>query len=219
MRPPTGNKISQKSHGATRAVDYSDEPDPYVYAPEDCTFDSFRQRGSGKLDAGLCLRVTGKNGLHQFGHLEKTYLTGGRAKKGQRIAKMGYTGFTDPDNVPAGRHLHYWLRRPNGTYVYPPSVQTEPFGGYPSAPKPKMPAVGSRIQLIPTDSRTTFKAGTTTPAGTIKVTDNSFVYVVRGYDKQYPNRIIINSASGGGHGVALALYLTNGTLITGWKTV
>lgn len=84
-------------------------------------------------------------------------------------------------------------------------------------PRPKMPKVGSRIQLIPRDTRTTFKAGTTTVRGHIKVTDNSFVYFVRGYDSKYPGRIIINTASGGGNGVALALYYTNGQRIAGWK--
>jgi hypothetical protein len=91
----------------------------------------------------------------------------------------------------------------------------------PKAPKPslKMPAVGSHIQLIPKQTRTTFKNGTTTVAGHIKVTDNSFIYQVRGYDKKYPYRILINSKSGGGNGVALALYYTNGAIIDGWKRV
>jgi hypothetical protein len=81
----------------------------------------------------------------------------------------------------------------------------------------KMPPIGSTIQLIPKDVRTTFRAGTTTQAGQIRVTDNSFKYLVRGYDPKYPNRIIINSASAGGNGVALALYYTNGQRIPGWK--
>lgn len=209
MRPPTGNRITQGSHGATKAIDYSDEPDPYIYAPEDCTFESFQQRGSGVLDAGLCLRVVGKNGLHQFAHLEKTYFTGGKAKKGQRLAKMGFTGYTQPDNVPAGRHLHYWLRRPNGTYVYPPSVQTEPFGG---VPQTKMPPIGSSVQF--TVPRTAFVAGTTTVKGTLPPDTR----LVRGYDPRYLNRIIVNSASVG-DGVAVALYYQDGKLIPGWEVV
>lgn len=87
-----------------------------------------------------------------------------------------------------------------------------------SAPS-NMPAVGSKIQLIPKDTRTTFKAGTTTKAGSINVKDNTYVYQVRGYDSKYPGRIIINSASAGGNGVALALYYTDGKLIPGWKRV
>lgn len=86
-------------------------------------------------------------------------------------------------------------------------------------PTPKMPPVGSKVQLIPVDTRTTYRAGTTTMAGKIHVTDNTFVYTVRGYDLNYPGRILINSASAGGDGVALALYYTNGQVVPGWKVI
>lgn len=87
-------------------------------------------------------------------------------------------------------------------------------------PKPAytLPPVGSKIQLIPTQTRTTFKAGTANVAGSIKVTDNSFVYIIRGYDHAFKNRVLINSASAGGNGVSLALYYLNGTKIDGWRT-
>lgn len=84
---------------------------------------------------------------------------------------------------------------------------------------PAMPPVGSWIQLIPRDTRTTFRAGTTATAGRINVTDNTFRYLVRGYDSKFPGRILINSASAGGNGVALALYYTNGVAIPGWRRV
>ena len=86
-------------------------------------------------------------------------------------------------------------------------------------PAIKMPPVGSKIQLIPKDTRNTYKAGTTKKAGTIRVTDNTFIYTVRGYDPVYGGRIIINSASAGGDGVALALFYTNGQIIPGWRKV
>jgi hypothetical protein len=82
-----------------------------------------------------------------------------------------------------------------------------------------MPAVGSKIQLIPRDTRTTFKNGTQTKAGSLSVTDNTFIYTIRAYDRKYSNRILINSRSAGGNGVALALYYTNGTRINGWKQI
>lgn len=87
----------------------------------------------------------------------------------------------------------------------------------PKAAKPvlKMPAVGSKI-VLNTVSRTTYKAGTTRVAGKISNPKN-WVYTVRGYDPVYANRVIINTASGGGNGVALALYYTNGKRIEGWK--
>lgn len=84
-------------------------------------------------------------------------------------------------------------------------------------PKPSLPPVGSRIQLVAPQTRTTWRVGTAQQAGTIKVTDNTFVYIVRGYDSKYPGRIIINSASAGGDGVGLALYYLNGSRVDGWK--
>lgn len=87
------------------------------------------------------------------------------------------------------------------------------------ADTPKLPPLGSHVQLIPTQTRTTWKLGTASPAGSIKVTDNSFVYEVRGYDSKYPGRAIINSASAGGNGVGLALYYVSGALVDGWKVV
>lgn len=89
----------------------------------------------------------------------------------------------------------------------------------PAPPVSGMPPIGSRIHLIAPQTRTTWVVGTANKAGTIRVTDNSFTYLVRGYDSKYPGRIIINSASGGGDGVGLALYLLNGSLIEGWIRV
>lgn len=86
-------------------------------------------------------------------------------------------------------------------------------------PPSKMPPIGSRIKLIPVQTRNTFKAGTTQIAGGIRVTDQSFIYVVRGYDPKFPYRILINSKSAGGDGVALALYYTNGSVISGWQKI
>lgn len=85
--------------------------------------------------------------------------------------------------------------------------------------KYNMPSVGSKIKLAKGITRTTFVAGTTKVAGKIYVKDNTYIYTVRGYDPVYKNRIIINSASGGGNGVALALYYINGNKIDGWSKV
>lgn len=91
----------------------------------------------------------------------------------------------------------------------------------PKAAKPTtlMPAIGSSIRLQAGINRTTFRAGTTKVAGVIRPTDNSFVYLVRGYDPVYGGRILINSASAGGNGTALALYYTNGNKVEGWSVV
>lgn len=107
-------------------------------------------------------------------------------------------------------HYRGWSTHVNGIQVIKYQPPTHNFN---------MPPVGSRIQLLPVDTRTTFKAGTTTQAGTIRVNANDFIYVVRGYDSKYPNRIIINSASAGGNGVSLALYYLNGAIIPKWRRV
>lgn len=109
--------------------------------------------------------------------------------------------------------VHYlgWSETLNGVRVI----------DYVPDPKPAfdLPQVGTKIQLLPTDLRTTFKAGTANEAGKIQVKDQTFIYVVRGHDPNYKNRILINSASAGGNGVSLALYYLNGTIIPGWKRV
>lgn len=125
MRPPTGNPITQTMHGQYNAVDYAYIPDIYVYAPEDLSWYAYIPNAG---DAGNNLQMTGATGRHGFCHLEEIYLTPGQgAKKGEKIAKMGYTGRTDPVG-PEGRHLHWVIFTKDG-YVYPPDLITEPFGG------------------------------------------------------------------------------------------
>lgn len=86
-------------------------------------------------------------------------------------------------------------------------------------PSNQMPPVGSSIQILKGVTRTTFRAGTTKVAGHIYATDNTYIYTVRGYDPVYGGRVLINSASAGGNGVALALYYTNGVRVDGWKQI
>lgn len=105
-----------------------------------------------------------------------------------------------------------WSEDINGVRVVQP-VAT------PSQPVSKLPPVGSSIQLIAPQTRTTWRVGTANAVGSIKVTDNSFKYVIRGYDSLYPGRAIINSASGGGNGVGLALFYLNGSRVDGWKSI
>lgn len=108
-----------------------------------------------------------------------------------------------------------WSEDINGVRVVQPEANPAPAPNQPHG----LPAVGSQIQLIAPQSRTTWKVGTATQAGTIHVTDNTFIYTVRGYDSKYPGRVVINSASAGGNGVGLALYYNTGALIEGWKQV
>jgi len=127
------------------------------------------------------------------------------------VTKYGVKCFKTIEEVENYIHCKFvgWTEDIDGVRVCEPAP----------TPKFKMPRLGSEIQLLPKDTRTTFKNGTTTVAGHIDVTDNTFLYKVRGYDKRYKNRIIINSKSAGGNGVALALYYTNGKKIAGWKQI
>lgn len=124
MRHPTPNDISQRIHGPYNAVDYRSSPDVYVYAPEDMSWHAYLKDAG---PAGNNLQMNGASGRHGFCHLEEIYVSPRQSvRKGQRIAKMGYTGLVIPAG-PAGRHLHWVIRRTNGTYVYPPSLINEPF--------------------------------------------------------------------------------------------
>lgn len=125
MRPITANSITQTEHGAFKAVDYSSKPDPVAYAPEDVTFVSFSFNG----DCGWNLQAQGATGRHGFCHVEEAYIGNNQTiTKGQPLFKMGYNGKTIPAG-PDGRHAHWVIRLNNGSYVYPPSKITEPFGG------------------------------------------------------------------------------------------
>lgn len=123
MQTISQNAITQRKHGSYNAVDIGPYPDPYYYAPEDGTVTNWGESGT----CGLRLVMDGPSGRHAFCHNESSLVKiGDRVKRGQRLAKMGYTGLTDPDDVPAGTHVHWVILR-NGVYVYPPSLITESF--------------------------------------------------------------------------------------------
>ena len=124
MQQFTNNRITQRQHLASKAVDHSARPDPIIYAPVDGTIDSFMQRGSGRSDAGLMLRLRNDStrAMHSWGHCERSYVKPGqRVKKGQPLAVMGHTGYTIPSGS-AGAHAHYYIKLADGSYIYPPSI-------------------------------------------------------------------------------------------------
>lgn len=135
MRAPTTNPVTQGKHGNYNAIDYSYLPDSYIYAPEAGQITFYANAG----DCGNNLQLTAGNRVHGFCHLQNALVTvGQKVTKGQKIGIMGYTGYTIPKG-PAGRHLH-WIIRVDNSYIYPPSLVTEPFGGNQS--KPSAPAQG-----------------------------------------------------------------------------
>lgn len=119
------NLITQGQHGSYNAVDIGPRPDPYYYAPENGTVtlvDDVDNDTCGKR-----LKVKGATGEHGFCHNATIYVKlGQKVKRGQKLAKMGYTGYTVPDNIPAGTHVH-WILNINGVWVYPPSRVNQSF--------------------------------------------------------------------------------------------
>lgn len=129
MRAPTNNPVTQGKHGNYNAVDYSYLPDSCIYAPESGTITFYGNAG----DCGNNLQLTAGNRVHGFCHLQNALVTvGQKVTKGQKIGIMGYTGYTIPKGK-AGSHLH-WVVRVGNTYVYPPTLVTEPFGGNQTKP-------------------------------------------------------------------------------------
>lgn len=225
MTSPTYGRISQGFWALHKAVDVVNELGTPIVAPVAGKVTHVGQMGSGVSNAGNVVQIGNPAGdAHRLCHLNSTVVKVGQTvKEGQLVGYMGYTGFTIPAGI-KGTHLH-WIMFKGGVRVDPRKYVTIP-ATKPVAPKPpvakppaKMPPVGSRIQLVPKVTRNTFRAGTTKVAGTINATDSSFVYVVRGYDAKYPNRVLINSKSAGGDGVALALYFTDGKVIPQWKII
>lgn len=219
MRLPTTGTITQGFYSGHQAVDIANKKGTAVVAPESGQVTFVGKMGSGTLDAGLVVQIGNPNSRgHRLCHLNRARVSVGQwVNEGQVVGDMGNTGYVlprpTPSNPDAGTHLHWimWNRgvrvdgRNHVTIVVPPKP----------APS-KMPPIGTRVRLLRGYTRTTFRAGTTTVAGTIRVTSDDFYYFVRGYDSKYPYRILINSASAGGSGVALALYYTNGSRIEGW---
>lgn len=177
---------------------------------------------SGWSDSlGNWVELAGSDGrTHRFAHLSHRDVSAGQTvAEGQRLGISGNTGQVVGTN--GGYHCHHDVRKGGTKWndSFDNYVDWEKLLAEANKPQSNMPAVGSKIQLLPVDTRTTYRAGTTTEAGKIHVKDGTYVYVVRGYDPKYPNRVLINSESAGGDGVALALYYTNGQLIPGWKKV
>lgn len=190
-----------------------------VKAPVAMTITGLYSGGAG----GNYIEANDGTYTHRFLHLKSFNVSKGqRVSEGQTIATSGNTGAVTGAN--GGYHLHHDVRKQGTAWNASFSNYIDWEKKIAANPPPQsggldMPAVGSRIQLVPTITRTTFRAGTTNVAGSIRVTDNTFNYTVRGYDSKFPGRIIINSKSGGGDGVALALYYVSGKRIDGWKKI
>lgn len=156
----------------------------------------------------------GNNRIHRLAHNKSlNQRVGNHVTEGQAIGVTGNTG------ISTGPHVH-WDVRAAGTkwdssfanFYNPESLIASQVA--------KMPPLWSAIRLKKGYPRNTFYPGSAQSTGkTINPNDNTWVFTIRGFDPKYPYRVIINSASGGGDNVALALYYTDGKLIEGWERV
>lgn len=130
MQTISENKITQGIHGIYRAVDIGRYQNGVIkdldyYAPEDGVITVVDTTDNDTC--GRRLKLKGATGEHGFCHNDTIYVKVGQSvKRGQKLAKMGYTGLTDPDNDPDGTHVH-WVLNINGAWVYPPSKINQSF--------------------------------------------------------------------------------------------
>jgi len=217
MTAPATGRISRGFSWAHQALDIVNAYRTPIKALEAGLVSYVGQMGSGFSNAGNVVQIGNPEGNgHRLCHLDSFIVKKGQAVvEGQVVGYMGFTGFTIPRGI-GGTHLHLIIFRA-GKRVDPANyINVNP--GIAPVPS-RMPAVGSVIRLTAGINRTTFRAGTTTEAGTIRPTDGTFKYTVYGYDPRFSNRILINSRSAGGNGVALALFYTDGAIIKGWTAI
>lgn len=211
--PPLYKPLGYSGHPG---IDFGAPSGSDVYCEEAGTVELVRLNSP---TAGNYVGVRGNSGvLWRYLHNRAGGIrvsAGQKVGRGFILAKSGNTGLT------TGPHIHVDTapRIPNPNNGYGGRVNPRNYrpGDTPTPPPPsKMPNIGQVINITKGYTRNTYRAGTTIVAGSIHATDTTYNYLVRGYDPIYPNRILINSTSGGGNGVALALYYTSGAKIDGW---
>lgn len=138
---PAQGKISQGFTLTHQAVDIANKLGTPVVAPFAGKVIFVGQKGSGKNDAGLVVEIQSGKYKTRLCHNSKTRVkVGQEVLEGQRVADMGYTGYTIPDNVPSASHCHavlwvYGIRRDIRKFV--------------TAPKPATPRPTPSIRIKP----------------------------------------------------------------------
>lgn len=117
MRYPVDGRISQGFHAGHQAVDIAGMHRAPVYAPHAGRITHAGQLGSGTNDAGLAIDINGGRFVSRLGHNDQIIVSVGQnVAEGQHIGYQGFTGYTQPDNVVQGSHVH-WVLWDNGTRV------------------------------------------------------------------------------------------------------
>jgi len=122
MRLPASGKITQGFHAGHLAVDIATGYRKPIVAPEAGVITYVGQMGKPgtTLDAGTVVQIGYQDKrLHRLCHLDSVangIRVGVTVKEGQTVGYEGYTGYTQPDNVVQGSHLH-WVMYVNNTRV------------------------------------------------------------------------------------------------------
>lgn len=112
IRPAKG-VISQGFSAAHQAIDIANKPGTPVVAPISGEITIAGDLG----ECGLGVQVGDTTNGHRMCHNRKLLVkVGDIVKEGQKVAEMGYTGLTVPDDVPEGSHLH-WVMWKDGKRV------------------------------------------------------------------------------------------------------
>lgn len=114
---PSNGDITQGFHTNHLALDIRAGYQQPVYAPHKGVVTHAGQLGSGTNDAGLALDIDGGIYKSRLGHNDRLFVkVGDHVNEGDLVAYEGFTGYTSPDNVVAGSHVH-WVLWYNGERV------------------------------------------------------------------------------------------------------
>lgn len=190
-----------KENYATNAGSWGNAKDYWLSTPG-ALLDKFDKSSTAKV-GGIAV-FKGING-NPYGHIGIV----DQLPSGGNVPVLEQNGSTGSGNGLGGNAIRVRAITTSRVYGYlnPKSAPA------PKPPSSNMPAIGSKVWI--SINRTSFVPGTTKVAGTVRP-GGGYYYWVRGYDANYPGRIIINSASAGGT-VAVALYYVNGQRIEGWS--
>ena len=117
MIKPSNGWVSNGFSSSHMAVDIVSGFRSDVVAPVSGKVTATGQMGSGTNDAGLVVQIGTTVDGHRLTHLDEILVSVGQnVSQGQVVGRMGFTGYTQPDNVVAGTHVH-WVMWKDGVRV------------------------------------------------------------------------------------------------------
>lgn len=100
-----------------------------IVSYNDCTTQEFTAGECGpNKKAGNFINISGGGFRILYAHMNTISVSAGSdVTCSQKVGTMGYTGWTDPDDIPAGSHLHYDFKE--GGNMAPPNIPQNPTVG------------------------------------------------------------------------------------------